>query len=580
MLYIIFYFYLFYISETYNKNSSAACNCPKACDVVHFKSSMSYANQNENNKNQFDVPREFLNKTGKHLNQSLDIRERLDPDRRRANIEEAERTLSGLPKVPKKFDYFSLMDSFEEKTKNDFPLRWEITNFIEDLIDIDDVLQYNFIQSWNEMNMRQFTPDSYELSGVIMDSGNITDEVSWRVALSMRLQEKLIASKRALDNLYRVHDAYHNMVPLLNYTVTQNGIYDAFVFTRELFECSSEINETYTRLREHIKTFTENIDYLYHIYTSNENDVEMKHKSLNYNNEFMQAADGYDRDLRIYEKLVIRQPLEMIEDAKREIQQFVTGCSAKDMDFTANGRHIVHIYNENYKYWLEFNQTDTTGKIAAYLDDLKNERYVSKLYIAGFLASQRITKLVEDNKEYLSRSHELYRTVWLDRALYAQITCWCNYEVTHIPLLQALYAKMYDRYKIADETGRDDLEDYFGGENISAIVPRLIGGEITMEECLHFSLGSPPLYLNNISLQNLTSFKNGLTTFLQKTRLDGPFSRYFIAIDALRFQWWRGHFVSCLGNVLVNSVVIIYFCYAYTCNMLDKITTNVYLLLF
>ena len=171
MLYIISYIYLFYISETYNKNSSAACYCPKACDVVHFKSSMSYANQNENNENQFDVPSEFLNRTGKHLNQSLDIRERLDPHRRRTNIEEAEGTLSGLPKVPpKKFNFSALLHSFYVEIKHDFGFSRPIENFIEmDLKTMQNVLQHTYIHSWNEMNIRHFTSDSYELSGVITD---------------------------------------------------------------------------------------------------------------------------------------------------------------------------------------------------------------------------------------------------------------------------------------------------------------------------------------------------------------------------------------------------------------------------
>ena len=531
MLYIISYIYLFYISETYNKNSSAACYCPKACDVVHFKSSMSYANQNENNENQFDIPREFLNRTGKHLNHSLDIRERLDPHSRRANIEEAERTLSGLPKkAVDGFDYGVFMGS-SKKFMSNFPFRWNIESFFDDVTRIHDVLQRNFIQSWNDMNLRQFIYESYELSGVIMDSGNITDEVSWRVALPMRLQEKLIASKRALDNLYRVHDAYHNMVPLQNSTVTPNGLFDSFVFTRELFRCSSEINETYTRLREHIKTFTENIHGLYQIDISNEKDVE--NKLLNYSKGFMQASEGFDRDLRRYESLVIRQPLQRIEKAKRQIQQYVTESVANSDEILKNLAHAEHIYNTKYEYWLEFTQTGTTGKIAAYLDDLNNKRYVSKLYIAGFLTSQRITKIVEEFKEYLSRSNELFRAVWFDHTLYARTICMCSYEVAHIPFMQAFYAKMYDHYKSASFSERYPFFVDLMFENISLIVPRLINGKIRWQECRDYLRISPPLLLNNISLQNLTSFINGLKTFLQRTRLNGHFFRYFIANDTV-----------------------------------------------
>ena len=269
----------------------------------------------------------------------------------------------------------------------------------------------------------------------------------------------------------------------------------------------------------------------------------MKHKNLNYNNGFMQASEGYDRDLRRYESLVIRQPLQRIEEAKKTIQRYTTARNIKITEFASNMARTEHIYKEKYKYWIEFSQTDTTGKIAAYLDNLKNERYVSKLYIAGFLTSQRITKLVEDNKEYLSRSHELYRTIWFDLRHYARITCLCNLRVSRIPFMKAFYAKLYDHYKIVTDSERYAMDYDFNFENISSIVPRLIGGEITLRESKNISLISTPILLNNISLQNLTSFTNGLETFLQMTRLNGHFFRYFITTDTLRFQRWRGHVV-------------------------------------
>jgi len=197
------------------------------------------------------------------------------------------------------------------------------------------------------------------------------------------------------------------------------------------------------------------------------------------------------------------------------------------------------------------------------LDDLKNERYVSKLYIASFLTSQRITKLVEDNKEYLSRSHELYRTIWFSDTMYSRITCMCNRRVSRIPLMQAFYAKLYDYYKIATDLKRDAMNRDFDYENISSIVPRLIGGNITRTECNDFAIVSPPLFLNNISLQNLTSFKNGLKTFLQRTRLNGHFFRYFIANDTVWFQWWSVHLcVSSLGNInLIQWLLFIFVMY-------------------
>ena len=229
----------------------------------------------------------------------------------------------------------------------------------------------------------------------------------------------------------------------------------------------------------------------------------------------------------------MRQPLQKIEKEKKIIQKHITERSAKSYDYTTNMRRTDHIYQEKYIYWFKFKQTDTTGKIAAYLDDLKNERYVSKLYLAGFLTSQRITKLVEDNKEYLSRTHELYRNVWFDFTSYAFITCMCNYETTNNPLMRAFYAKVYEHYKSATDSERNamDIEYYCVSDNISSIVRSQIRGPMVWEECDNFLFAQPPQFFNNISLQNLTSFQNGLQTFLERTRLNGHFFRYFVAID-------------------------------------------------
>ena len=494
---------------------------------MHFKSSTSYATSNQNRKNRFDIPAKFLNRTGKHLNESLDTREYLEPDRRRANIEEAERVLRGLPSVTlKNYRFYILVLRLLKETDSKERFRLNIDAFIKvELKTMHDVLHDSFIQVWNRMNVRNYMSDSFELSELIMDTADITDQATWREATRMRLQGKLIASKRTLDKLSRVHDAYHNIVPLLNSTVTPNGIYDAFFLTGELFKSSPEINETYIQLRKHINNFIENIDGLYHIYISNEYKIQLKHNSLHYSNGLTQASEDYDRDLGIYESLVIRQPLQRIETAKTEIQECVSEFKAKLINLESTWAHTQHIYKKKYEYWLEFNKTDTSGKIAAYLDNLKKERYVSKIYMADFLTSHRITKLVEDNKEYLSRSHDLIRTLWFDITTYTSKACECNKIVASIPLMQAFYAKLYDYYKTVTDSERVAMEKYFGFVNISTRVPRLIHGEITWEECNNYSLIPPPLLLNNISLQNLTSYKNGLKTFLEKTRLNGHFFR-------------------------------------------------------
>ena len=173
------------------------------------------------------------------------------------------------------------------------------------------------------------------------------------------------------------------------------------------------------------------------------------------------------------------------------------------------------------------------------MDNLKNDRHVSKLDIANYLTSHRITKLAELNKEYLSRSHELSRTVWFDLLIYAKYACTCNGYVGRIPLMQAFYAKLYDYYKSATDSERTATEGYFGLGDFRSRVPRLIGSKMIRLTCDKLSSIPPPLYLNNISLQNLTSFIKGLKTYLEKTRLNGHFFRYVVVICTLCLQRWR-----------------------------------------
>ena len=85
------------LSESFNRKLSVACVCPKECDVLHYQTFMSVASSSLNIKNQFDLSVKYLNRTSKHLNDSLDTKELIFPERRRANIQEAETVLPGRP---------------------------------------------------------------------------------------------------------------------------------------------------------------------------------------------------------------------------------------------------------------------------------------------------------------------------------------------------------------------------------------------------------------------------------------------------------------------------------------------------
>ena len=84
---------------------------------MHYKTSVSYASANQNQEKQFDMSETFLKKAGKNLNESLDTKERIFPDSRRANIEDAERVILTLPReIPDEHlkdvdeEYFDLFD--------------------------------------------------------------------------------------------------------------------------------------------------------------------------------------------------------------------------------------------------------------------------------------------------------------------------------------------------------------------------------------------------------------------------------------------------------------------------------------
>ena len=87
------------------------------------------------------------------------------------------------------------MDDFKKKMTTNVDFEWNIDVIAQaELKRMQEVLQHSFVHGWNAMNLRHYTSDSYELSKLIMDSAEITDQATWREAIRMRLQEKLIAS--------------------------------------------------------------------------------------------------------------------------------------------------------------------------------------------------------------------------------------------------------------------------------------------------------------------------------------------------------------------------------------------------
>ena len=95
---------------------------------------------------------------------------------------------------------------------------------------MQNILHNYFIVVWDEINLNDCVSGSFELSTILRDSIYMIDQNTWWAAIRLRLEEKLIASKRALCNLERVQIAYCNVVPLFS---KLRGYTDSFYLTVE-----------------------------------------------------------------------------------------------------------------------------------------------------------------------------------------------------------------------------------------------------------------------------------------------------------------------------------------------------------
>ena len=369
---------------------------------------MSYASANQNHENRFDLSETFLNKTGKNLNESLDTKERILPDRRRANIDEAERVIRELPQAITNEEYRRRYRLFSNLLRNKAvkESRGVYTFLSMGLDKMQEVLQRDFIAGWDSMHPYDCMSDSFELTQIVNNSANVSEEKPWRAAVQLRLEEKLIASKRVSYNLDRVHDAYCNAALLVNNMVTPNGSYDSLYLTEALFPKTTEINQTYTRLGRHIKKYMENIDGLLRSYIADGHVAEI---ILNCN-EILKVSVEYERDMKLYESLVIRQPLQRIIDENIKFTEMKKNYFDNKID---RYRDLIGSIWNNWGItsdsWRQFDRSHALDTIRSYLENLKKETHVSKLSLAAVFTSDKILKLVDKYQESVTRSQDYIR---------------------------------------------------------------------------------------------------------------------------------------------------------------------------
>ena len=498
---------------------------------------MSYASANQNHENQFDLLETFLKKAGKNLNESLDTKERILPERRRANIEDAERVILTLPReIPimqlKDVDEENF-DLFDKRSK----MRTELLGVYSFVAEMGmhkmrEVLQRDFINGWDSMNIYDCMSDSFELSKILSNSGNMSDIKPWQKALQLRLEEKFIASKRALYNLDRVHDAYCNAIPLVENMVTPNDSYDSLYLTEELFPKTTVINQTYTRLRRNIKKYIENIDGLFHSYIA---DGHVEEILLN-SNGILEASVEYDRDMRLYESLVIQQPLQVITNTTnyiKEMKRHLVNSNARW--FKNEMAHYESNRNDIRNQWRDYAKSSHKNTLVEYLKNLKNERNVSKLSLAIMFTSDKTIKLVEKYEGSVARLEESFRR--MTTAMAQTGKGYCNvyklmFAAPKATLLTSWLTKQYGHYNIISDYEKAAMESYFNGSISSSIYRRILRRDSRLYwECVHAIEDLKPSFnFATSSLQQLVVFKNKLEPFLRKSRLDGSFFRYVSVI--------------------------------------------------
>ena len=484
---------------------------------------MSYATANQNSDDEFDLSDEFHRSVGTHLNKSLDTREYILHDRRAANVQEVKRVLEELP--PKNEEIWADYERYSEAmfSSNILNDRSNVINFIGvSYLLLQKVLERGFNAGWSRMNVYfDILSDLFMHSKILSASEDSIGQKQWRADL---LKVQLIVSKLSLYHLDRVHDAYHRAVPLVNTFVTSNGSYDGLYLTKELFKHTQDINDTYTRLRGHITKYIEHIDILFHINITNGHMTDIKDTYVNQSNDLWRTVADYGRDLKRYESLVIKLPLERLMRANKQYVVFWKEIQTLKLayeDCMMNYRKGVEDID---RCLTAYHHTNTTAMLKSYLDDLKNERRTSKLHLAATIQSNNIMQLLDNFKESVLRTQERIRAYNTSELYIGRLHC-RFYRNTRHPILQAFFSKLHHRLNRTTDSEKSAMEDYFTLNNSTSHQARIVRGDETLiTEC--FDKSFVPLHsFKTISHRKISSFNKNLDTLLHKTRLDGTMFR-------------------------------------------------------
>ena len=187
-------------------------------------------------------------------------------------------------------------------------------------------------------------------------------------------------------------------------------------------------------------------------------------------------------------------------------------------------------FNIIFNSWRQFDRTHALDTIRSYLENLKKETHVSKLSLAAVFTSDKILKLVDKYQESVTRSQDNIRQLitFKGEMMFGVCEFYLDLRISSYPLLRQWLTKQNDLYNRSSDYEKAAMERYFTPNINSSIYWRMLRHDRSLwRDCLETLRESYPSYnFTTISTRQLTTFKNKLDSFLQKSRLDGTFFRY------------------------------------------------------
>ena len=397
---------------------------------------------------------------------------------------------------------------------------------------IESVLKKAFKAAWDNIN---FDTCIFEVEYFTHISGVVLEYKSRQIsAVLIRFDE--------------VQRAYRDVVPLLNFQATPEGRYDSIYLPRTLFKQSEEIHETSSRIRRHIETLHNTLQHSFYetvvseISVGDGDDYDIHITRMLFEvpfslNTTIEDLSNYTRssntttafllDLKLYESLVINKQLEHVKNAQRTFLDRKIHITAKNVGLEQNVDLLRFTLNKFTPRLVSLRDALDKCNITTYLQHLEAERHVSKLKLADRFMSENISEHITHVKASLAHiSQQFDQCVFYIQEIDTMV-CQLYAAAGSEPILQEMYDKLFDYYKNANSSEKEEMVAYFKLDDPDGYHARLMRGEMSLDECQNASTRdiSNAAEDLNIWLNKLSSFTEKLTRFRKDNQLHGTFFR-------------------------------------------------------